>query len=112
LKIAPAAAEILARRRSQKHRPNGYTVGLIQLGNVAINPHVYADMTFDPLNDLVPVAPVTSSAILVVANANVATNDLRELIAPMTGRYEMLAEQDADGSTRHAHLLREGRVGT
>jgi tripartite-type tricarboxylate transporter receptor subunit TctC len=33
------------------------------------------------LNDLVPVAPVTTSPILVVANAKVAANDLRELIA-------------------------------
>src|SRR5215470_11238247 len=48
-----------------KAAPDGYTIGLIQLGNVAINPHIYADMTFDPLNDLVPVAPVTSSPILV-----------------------------------------------
>src|SRR6266545_2884796 len=53
-----------------KAPPDGYTIGLIQLGNVAINPHVYADMTFDPLSDLVPVAPITSSAILVVANVN------------------------------------------
>jgi len=50
--------------------PDGYTIGLIQLGNLAINPHVYTDMTFDPLNDLVPVVPITSSAILVVANVN------------------------------------------
>src|SRR5262245_19216200 len=64
-----------------KATPDGYTIGLIQLGNVAINPHIYADMTFDPLNDLVPVAPVTSSPILIVANAKVAANDLRELIA-------------------------------
>ena len=64
-----------------KAEPDGYTLGLIQIGNVAINPYVYPDMTFDPLTDLVPVAPVTSSAILVVANANVPANDLRELIA-------------------------------
>ena len=64
-----------------KAEPDGYTLGLIQLGNVAINPYVYTDMTFDPLTDLVPVAPVTSSAILVVANAKVPANDLRELIA-------------------------------
>src|SRR5215467_7318982 len=25
--------------------PDGHTIGLIQLGNVAINPHVYTDMT-------------------------------------------------------------------
>jgi tripartite-type tricarboxylate transporter receptor subunit TctC len=64
-----------------KAEPDGYTLGLIQLGNVAINPHVYSDMTFDPLVDLVPVAPVTSSAILVVANAKVPANNLKELIA-------------------------------
>jgi len=64
-----------------KAEPDGYTLGLIQIGNVAINPYVYTDMTFDPLTDLVPVAPVTSSAILVVAGANVPANNLRELIA-------------------------------
>jgi tripartite-type tricarboxylate transporter receptor subunit TctC len=64
-----------------KAQPDGYTLGLIQLGNVAINPHVYTDMTFDPLTDLAPVAPVTSSPILVVANAKVPANDLRELVA-------------------------------
>jgi tripartite-type tricarboxylate transporter receptor subunit TctC len=64
-----------------KADPDGYTLGLIQIGNVAINPHVYTDMTFDPLVDLIPVAPITSSAILVVANAKVPANDLKELIA-------------------------------
>ncbi len=64
-----------------KAEPDGYTLGLVQIGNVAINPYVYTDMTFDPFTDLVPVAPVTSSAILVVANAKVPANDLQELIA-------------------------------
>ena len=64
-----------------KAEPDGYTLGLIQIGNVAINPYVYTDMTFDPLTDLVPVAPVTTSAILVVANVNVPAKDLTELIA-------------------------------
>ena len=64
-----------------KAAPDGYTIGLIQLGNVAINPHVYKDLPFDPLKDLVPVAPVTSSAILVIANIDVPAKDLRELIA-------------------------------
>jgi len=64
-----------------KSDPDGYTLGLVQIGNVAINPHIYTDMTFDPLVDLVPVAPVTSSAILVVANAKVPAGNLTELIA-------------------------------
>jgi tripartite-type tricarboxylate transporter receptor subunit TctC len=64
-----------------KAAPDGYTLGQIQLGNVAINPHVYSDMPFNPFVDLVPVAPLTSSAILVVANAKVPVDDLRGLIA-------------------------------
>jgi tripartite-type tricarboxylate transporter receptor subunit TctC len=64
-----------------RSEPDGYTLVQIQLGNVAINPYVYTDMTFDPLTDLAPVAPLTSSAILVVANAKLPANDLRELIA-------------------------------
>jgi tripartite-type tricarboxylate transporter receptor subunit TctC len=64
-----------------KAEPDGYTLGLIQIGNVAINPYVYPDMPFDPLTDVVPVAPVTSSAILVVAGASVPANDLKEFIA-------------------------------
>ncbi len=64
-----------------KADPDGYTLGFIQIGNVAINPYVYPNMGFDPLTDLMPVAPVTSSAILVVANAKVPVNNLKELIA-------------------------------
>jgi len=64
-----------------KAEPDGYTLGLIQIGNVAINPYVYPDMPFDPLTDVIPVAPVTSSAILVVAGANVPANNLKEFIA-------------------------------
>lgn len=64
-----------------KADPDGYTLGLIQLGNVAINPWVYPDLPFDPLTDLVPVAPVTSSPILVIANAKVPADNLEELVA-------------------------------
>jgi tripartite-type tricarboxylate transporter receptor subunit TctC len=64
-----------------KAEPDGYTLGLIQLGNIAINPWVYSNLPFDPLTDLVPVAPVTSSPILVIANAKLPANNLKELIA-------------------------------
>ncbi|MFM9882022.1 MAG: Bug family tripartite tricarboxylate transporter substrate binding protein [Burkholderiales bacterium] len=61
--------------------PDGYTIGLIQLGNVAINPFIYKELGFDALNDLVPVAPLTTSPILVVINATVSARTLGEFIA-------------------------------
>jgi len=77
----PGSGGNLGAEAVARAEPDGYTIGLIQLGNVAINPHVYTDMTFDPLNDLAPVAPVTTSAMLVIASAKLPVNDLRELIA-------------------------------
>ena len=77
----PGSGGNLGAEAIAKAEPDGHTIGLIQVGNVAVNPHIYADMPFDPLTDLVPVAPVTSSAILVIANSKVPANDLRELIA-------------------------------
>jgi len=77
----PGSGGNLGAEAVAKAEPDGHTIGLIQLGNVAINPHVYTDLTFDPLVDLAPVAPVTTSAILVIASAQVPAQDLRELIA-------------------------------
>ena len=77
----PGSGGNLGAEAVAKAEPDGHTIGLIQIGNVAINPYVYTDLTFDPLVDLVPVAPVTTSAILVIANAQVPAQDLRELIA-------------------------------
>ena len=68
-----------------KAEPDGYTLGQIQLGNVAINPHIYPNMPFDPFLDIAPVAPLSSSAILIVANAKLPANNLTELVALAKG---------------------------
>lgn len=64
-----------------KSPPDGYTLAQIQIGNVAINPFVYKDLPFDVFKDVAPVAPLTSSPILVMASAKLPVNNLRELIA-------------------------------
>jgi tripartite-type tricarboxylate transporter receptor subunit TctC len=64
-----------------KASPDGYSLCLIQIGNVSINPHLFKDMPFDALTDLVPVAPVASSAVIVTATPALAANTLTELIA-------------------------------
>jgi tripartite-type tricarboxylate transporter receptor subunit TctC len=64
-----------------KAPPDGYSLALIQVGNVAINPHLYKDLPFDPLHDLVPVASVASSPQIVTAYPGLPANNLTELIA-------------------------------
>ena len=64
-----------------KAPPDGYTLCMITVGNVAINPFIYKDMPFDALKDLVPVAPVAELPQVVVINAGLPVHSLKELIA-------------------------------
>jgi tripartite-type tricarboxylate transporter receptor subunit TctC len=72
---------VLAGDAVAKAPADGYTIGQIQVGNVAINPFTVKDMPFDPLNDLAPVAPLTSSPVVVAITSRLPVNDLREFIA-------------------------------
>jgi tripartite-type tricarboxylate transporter receptor subunit TctC len=64
-----------------KAPPDSYSLALIQVGNVAINPHLYKDLPFDPLHDLVPVVSVASSPEIVTAYPGLPVRNLTELIA-------------------------------
>jgi tripartite-type tricarboxylate transporter receptor subunit TctC len=77
----PAAAGNLGVELVAKAAPDGYSLCLIQVGNVAANPHLYKDLSFDPLRDLAPVAAVASSPEIVVAYRGLPANNLSELIA-------------------------------
>jgi tripartite-type tricarboxylate transporter receptor subunit TctC len=77
----PAAAGNLGVELVAKAAPDGYSLCLIQVGNVAANPHLYKDLSFDPLRDLTPVATVASSPEIVVAYPGLPANNLSELIA-------------------------------
>ena len=64
-----------------KSPPDGYTLCMITVGNVAINPFIYKTMPFDALKDLTPVAPVAELPQIVVINAGLPVHSLKELIA-------------------------------
>jgi tripartite-type tricarboxylate transporter receptor subunit TctC len=77
----PAAGGNLGVEIVAKAPSDGYSLGLIQVGNVAINPYLYKDLAFDPLRDLEPVASVANSPQIVTAYPGVPANNLSELIA-------------------------------
>jgi tripartite-type tricarboxylate transporter receptor subunit TctC len=75
------AGGVMAGDTVAKAAPDGYTLAVIQVGNVAINPFIVKNMPFDPLQDLAPVAPLTSSPVVVTISASLPAKDLREFIA-------------------------------
>ena len=66
----------------------------------------YPNMPFDPFLDIAPVAPLSSSAILIVANAKLPANNLTELVALAKERPAKLSYGSAGPGTA-PHLAGE-----
>jgi tripartite-type tricarboxylate transporter receptor subunit TctC len=64
-----------------KAEPDGYTLGLAAAGNIVINPALYKNLRFDPVADLVPVAPIGAAPQVVVVNRDVPAKTFAELLA-------------------------------
>jgi tripartite-type tricarboxylate transporter receptor subunit TctC len=60
--------------------PDGYTLLLMDLGALAINPSVYANMTFDPVKDFSAVGFVGYSPHVLAVHPSVPVNNVNELI--------------------------------
>ena len=63
-----------------KAPPDGYTLLLGQDSLVAINPHLYAKMPFDPLKDLAPVATLAANQFVLAVNPSLPVRNFQEFI--------------------------------
>jgi tripartite-type tricarboxylate transporter receptor subunit TctC len=64
-----------------KGAPDGYTLGVIATTQIVINPFVFKKMAFNPLTDLVPVAPIGEAPQFLVINAKLPATTLTDFIA-------------------------------
>jgi len=60
--------------------PNGYTIMLATLGNMAINQHLYK-MDIDPVKDLAAITNVVGVDFVLVVNPKLPVNNVQELVA-------------------------------
>ena len=62
-------------------RPDGYTIGMGQGGNLAVAPHTYKTLPYDALKDFAPIALNATNYLAVVANPNTPFKNAAEMIA-------------------------------
>jgi len=60
---------------------DGYTIGMGQTSNLAINPTLYAKLPYDPLKDLAPIALVADAPLVLVVPANSPFRSVADLVA-------------------------------
>lgn len=64
-----------------KSSADGYTIGLGQTSNLAINPTLYSSLPYDPETDLVPIGQVASAPLVLVVSTNSPYKTIEEVVA-------------------------------
>lgn len=63
-----------------RSKPDGYTLLLSTNSTQAIAPHLYTDLSYQPNEDLTPIAHLGDAASVLLVNPNVPVNSLQELV--------------------------------
>ena len=77
----PGAGTTIAAEFVAKSAADGYTLLFTDLSTHAIMPSLYTKLAFNHARDLVAVAPVSSSPLIMVAHPSVGVRNAKELIA-------------------------------
>ncbi|MEJ8813004.1 tripartite tricarboxylate transporter substrate binding protein [Variovorax ureilyticus] len=64
-----------------KAQPDGYTLLMAVNSTMAINPHLYSKLPFDPIKDFAPVSMIFTNANVLVVNASSPVRSVKDLIA-------------------------------
>lgn len=82
-----------------KAKPDGYTLGMGQTSNLAINPALMSKMPFDAVNDLIPVAFVAEVPMVLVVTANSPWKTLGDLIKAAKAKPDFYKQATAGAGT-------------
>jgi tripartite-type tricarboxylate transporter receptor subunit TctC len=85
--------------------PDGYRLLLGSSNEYAITPALYQNLDFDPVKDLVPVAPLVTDSIAIVINPSVPVNSLTELAAYANAHAGKLTMGSTLGIAPHLALM-------
>ncbi|MBX9810407.1 MAG: tripartite tricarboxylate transporter substrate binding protein [Burkholderiales bacterium] len=94
-------SEIVARAQ-----PDGHTLLLGFIGNLAINPGLYKKLPYDPIEDFAPISLAGRSPMVVVVNPSLPARSIKELIALARAQPGKIA-YSSSGSGNGNHLATE-----
>ena len=95
------AAELTARSA-----PDGYTMMIGAIGNLAVNPHIYKGLGYDPIKDFAPVTFAVSGSNVLVVHSSLPVNTFKEFIVLARSQPGKLT-YGSSGSGNAGHLAAE-----
>jgi tripartite-type tricarboxylate transporter receptor subunit TctC len=100
----PGAGSLLGAEYVIKSAPDGYTL-LLTPASYTVNPSVYK-LSFDPLNDITPIAQISKGPYIVSVNPSVPAKTLKELVAYAKANPGKLSYASS-GNGAHIHVATE-----
>ncbi len=86
--------------------PDGYTLLTGTIGNLAISPHLYGKLGYDPVRDFAPVAQISAAAYMLLVSAALPAKTTGEFVALAQARPGGMSYASA-GSGTGSHLATE-----
>jgi tripartite-type tricarboxylate transporter receptor subunit TctC len=77
----PGGNGFIAMTAGAKAAPDGYTLVMVTVGDVAINPAMFKEMPYDVERDLAPIAMVSDAPMVLAAHADAPFKSVSEAIA-------------------------------
>jgi tripartite-type tricarboxylate transporter receptor subunit TctC len=77
----PGAGTTIAAELVAKSAADGYTLLFTDMSTHAITPSLYSKLSYNPQRDLMAVAPVSTSPLIMVAHPSLGVKSVKELIA-------------------------------
>lgn len=99
------AAGNIGIEQAAKAAPDGYTLAIVPLGNIAVNPALYPNLPYKA-SDLAPVTMLATVENVLVVNAAVPARSLKELLA-LAGQKPGGISFASPGAGSQAHLAGE-----
>jgi tripartite-type tricarboxylate transporter receptor subunit TctC len=100
----PGAGSLLGAEYAIKSAPDGYTL-LLTPASYTVNPSVYK-LSFDPLNDITPIAQISKGPYVVAVHPSVAAKTLKELVDYAKANPGKLSYASS-GNGAHIHVATE-----
>ena len=75
------ASSIIGMEAIKNSAPDGYTLGMVSSGPLAINPSVFAKLSYDPRRDFTPIGLAFVAPLVILVNNDLPARNVAELVA-------------------------------